>query len=300
MYARMKGNSKLVILVVIVLALVGNLIFTSLGTWLKAGVVGLWEGFNNLPGIAWAREQMQGGPTEEGASSTETDTEAINAVLEAGHALQQEEALDEALRRYREALAMDEEYPPTHVALAGLYLELGQEEDAIEELEKAAWLAPENSFVLGQLGRLYLGGDEYDKSVAILLRAKEADPENPVIRYWLGAAHFFRSYSEAQNAVLELERAAKLDPEDAEIQFRLAMAYVRRDDAEDVESAIRALERTLELDSSQTDAYYYLGQLYLRAGRPEAANKVWQQYVAEGEDPDMVRNAREFLRSLAE
>jgi tetratricopeptide (TPR) repeat protein len=288
--------------IAVLVALALSLAFTPLGPWVGRGLVGLWQGFLALPGITWAREQWQSASTsEEPESATpSTGSEKINALLREGQALQEKGKSDQALQRYREALKLQEDYVPTHLALASVYLQLGRDEEALKELERAAELAPDNGFVQAQLGRLYLKREEFTKSVLALEKAKELDPEEAQIRYWLGAAYYFRSYADAKAAVAELEKAVELDPKDAEMRTRLAMAYVHRDDPGDRERALQALEKALELDPQQTEAYYYLGQLYLQAGRRREAIAAWREYVAKGEDEEAVAKVRTWLKNLEE
>jgi len=288
--------------VAILLALALSLAFTPLGSWVGSGLASLWRGFNALPGIAWARGQWQAASTPEAAKGTTpiAESEEINVILREGQALQEQGKNDEALQRYREALKRQEDYAPTHLALASIYLQLGREDEALKELERSAELAPDNSFVQTQLGRLYLKREDFVKSVTALEKAKELDPEEAQIRYWSGAAYYFRSYADAKAAVTELEKAAELDPEDAETRSRLAMAYVRRDDPDDRDRALHALEKALELDPQQAEPYYYLGQLYLQAGRQKEAIAAWHEYVAKGQDEEAVAKVRTWLRNLEE
>ncbi len=304
MDALMRSNAKrrlrLLIWLLVVVGVVAALVFTPAGAWGRAGVASLSRGFGNLPGVAWARENMSLASPGEEASASASDSQRINAILEAGHALQEQGAYEEALRRYREALVEDEEYAPTHVALAGVYLQLGRKDDAVRELERAAELAPDSNFVHRQLGQLYMKRDDFEAGVASLRRAKEADPQDQETRRWLGAAYLFRSYADAENAVKELEMAAELDPEDASLQSRLAMAYVRRDEALDKQRAITALQRALQLDPSETEAYYYLGRLYLDTDQPEAGIEAWRYYVATSDDLETVEKVRNWLRAQEE
>jgi len=296
----LRAFAVLAVLLVLVIAL----LVTPLGRWLGSGLGALWHGFGSLPGIAWAREQWEAASTpqaEAGKGATPvTASEEINAILKEGQALQEQGKLDDALARYRQALGTDEDYAPTHLALASVYLQLGRDEDALKELQRAAELAPDNSFVQAQLGRLYLKREDTAVAVAALEKAKELDPEDAQIRYWLGAAYYFRSYADSRAAVTELEKAAELDPKDAETHARLAMAYVRREDPEDRDRALESLEKALELDPTQTEPYYYLGQLQLQAGRQKEAIAAWREYVARGQDEEAVERVRGWLQSLGE
>ena len=179
-------------------------------------------------------------------------------------------------------------------------MQLGKEDDALRELERAAELAPDSSFVLGQLGQLYLKRDDFDAGVAALKRAKEADPQDEETCRWLGAAYLFRSYADAESAVEELETAAELDPKDTAAHYHLAMAYARRGDELDKQRAIGALEKAVQLDPSQTEAYYYLGRLYLETDQQEAAISAWRHYVAVSEDAETLAKVRMWLHAQEE
>lgn len=293
---------KWIVLLAILLILLPCLLWTPAGPWLARGMGGLWEGLLNLPGLAWARAQMQEAAQVErgGLRATSTPSGPLNEALRAGHELQEQGKLEEALRRYRAALEIDKDYAPTHVSLASVYLQLGREDDALKELERAAELAPNEPFILGRLGQLYLNREQFDKAVAVLERARDANPGDAEIRSWLGAAYYYRSYNDPEKAVAELEKAAELAPEDADSHRHLALAYVRRDNEGDRERAIRSLEKCLQLDPKQSEAHYYLGQLYARGGEWAKARAAWQRYVEVGEDAERVQQARAWLRSLQE
>ncbi len=255
----------------------------------------LWAHVGQMPGIVWLRQQVEAGERapEEGANS-----EAIDEILQAGHMLQQEEQYQQALERFRQALELDETYAPTHVALANLYLQMGQQDKAVLELERAAELAPDDTFILSRLGELYMQQKELDKAVLVWKRVTELNPEDVMAHYWLGVAYHIRSYVDAEEAVQKLERAAELDAGQAQIYRNLAMAYVRRNDDYDEHRAIQAWLKVLELDPSQTDAYYYLGQLYMRTDQPQLAKESWEKYLAKGDDPEIKARVRELLQAL--
>ncbi|MCD6521138.1 MAG: tetratricopeptide repeat protein [Anaerolineae bacterium] len=287
------------IFLMIPLALLLLALCTPIGGWFAQGVSEVWQAFVKLPGITWLREQMAAEGSIEGAS-LEQETEGIDALLEAGRAFQEQQAYEKALEHYREALQRNEEYAPTHVALAGLYLQLGKKKKAIQELERAAELAPDNKYVLGELGRLYLEEDEYDKAVDVLEKAKKVAPDEAIVRYWLGLAYQLRSFSDAEQAVEELEQAARLEPDRAEVYYHLGMAYLRRDDEGDEQRAIGAFRKVTELDPQEADAYFYLGRLYLKSGEREAAVAAWRQYVAKAKDEEKVSKVRGWLQRLEE
>ena len=286
--------TRLIVIGIIVVALILGIALTPVASWVATGADNAWQAFLRLPGMVWARDQM----ASDERSTSGADVAQLNALLESGHELQQEEAYDAAEGKYRDALELDEEYAPAHVALAGLYMELEREGDAVEELEKAAALVPDNTFVLGQLGQLYIQRDEYEEAVDVLERAKALDPDEGAFHYWLGVTYQLRSFVDIESSVNELATATELEPDRAEIHYHLAMAYVRRDDDLDAERAIDALNRALTLDPALVDAYYYLGRLYADAGDSESARRAWQYYVDNSDDARTVERLRTLLQGL--
>jgi tetratricopeptide (TPR) repeat protein len=292
-----KGLYRLLILGAAVLVCVFLVLLTPLGPWLGRGARALWRGVLRLPGIAWALEQWGATPTSE-ANLSQTDTEAIQSLLQQGQQARRRGAYEEALRLYRQALEQAQDYAPTHVALAELYYAMGELERSIEELERAASLAPDNAFIFSQLGQLYLQAEDYEGAVQALQRASELDPAAAEVRFFLGLARYRRSFLDAKAAVQALEEAVKLRPQQAEIHYQLGLAYMRRDDEGDEERAIAAFERTLALDPDQVEAYYHLGHLYLSSAQVEKAIVAWQRYVAASDDQETVALVRSWLQEL--
>ena len=295
----MKSIHRLLVAAALVVAVTLALVLTPAGPWTGRAWEQLWESFLSLPGIAWARVQMQG-RQEEMAEAPTANMEEIHALLEDGRASQQDEALEAALGRYREALELDEEYAPSHIALASVYLQLGQMDEAIKEMERAAELVPDEVFVWSRLGEIYFKQDRHSDAVETFERVKTLTPDDGDARYWLGLSYYFRSFDDLEQAVLELERAAVLDPDSPEVSFHLAMAYLRRDDSDDHLRAIAALERVLVLDPAETDVYFQLGQLYLRAEQYDRARQAWQRFVARSQDTERVTRVRVWLDELEE
>jgi len=273
---------------------------TPLGPWLGRAASGLVRGVANLPGIAWLRGEMADTADETTPipGTSGEPSAALRELLQAGLALQKEDKPQEALERYLEALQLDEQYAPTHAALASVYEQFGQVDKAIEELERAAELAPENSAIQTQLGRLYLRQESYDAAIAALERATQIEPEDAEIRSLLGTAYLYRAHDDLQRSIAALEKSIALDAENAQSRFYLAMAYIQRDGTGDVERALEQLEKSLALDAEQTAIYFYLGQLYARSGNTKKAIDAWRRYVEVGQDSEAVAQVQAWLKSL--
>ncbi len=106
-----------------------------------------------------------------------------------------------------------------HADYARLLLNMGKEEEALEELRKAESLEELPAKVYFDQGILYAKREKYLPAVEYLEKAAERDPENPEIRYYLAAACIGAGrYDQAER---ELKTALRLKPDYKEAQWLL-------------------------------------------------------------------------------
>lgn len=109
-----------------------------------------------------------------------------------------------AIEAYRKAIAWQEESPhpseQPYVNLGNLLMEQDRAAEAIEPLEKAAALAPDNAFCHLTLGVYYRKVGQVKLARRELERAAQLDPESAVAHYQLGRLY-------AQIHVLDMARA---------------------------------------------------------------------------------------------
>ena len=293
----MKPLVKLGIWLGVILLLVLLYVLTPVGPITRAAVHGIGASMARMPGIAWAREQMN----QETAPSTDQPPEnvdEIHSLIEAGQDRQGEDAVEAAIEQYRRAVDLDEAYAPSRVALAGAYMQLGRNEEAIAELQRAAELAPDQAFVWFRLGALLVREERYDEAIDALDSGMPLDDTNADAHYWLGVALHYRTFEDTSRAVSELERSVALDPEAPENYYQLALAYTNRDWPDDAFKAIQAYQRVVALDPDQIEAYYHMGQLYMREGDSENAIDVWRYYVANGDDPERIETVSAWIAAV--
>ena len=122
-----------------------------------------------------------------------------------------------AIDAYRKAIAWQEQTPlpseQPYVNLGNLLMEQGQIKEAIEPLEKAVALAPNNAFCHMTLGVYYRKAGQMEVAQRELERATQLEPDNAVAHYQLG-----RLYKEAH----DLDRAKVEFRRTAELQSRAA------------------------------------------------------------------------------
>lgn len=211
----------------------------------------------------------------------------------------QQRRRQEAETIFLNVVRLKPDYPGVHVSLGLLYAETGRTEEAVAQLEAALLIEPgreDASKSLLELLRVQareaLGRNELEKSLSLLLRARNMRPADPDINYEFGMVALRMSLFEDARAAFE--ETLRLRPEDplatyalARAQMGLAKIPVARDLFEKYlalrpldptghfglgvvlhmleknDEARKQFERSIELQPAQTETYVQLGFLDL-------------------------------------
>jgi len=117
-----------------------------------------------------------------------------------------------AIDAYRRAIAWQEQTlrpsEQPYVNLGNLLMEQGQTKEAIEPLEKAVALAPNNAFCRLTLGVYYRKVGQMEGAQRELERATQLEPDNAVAHYQLG--RLYKEIHALDRAQAEFDRTAEL------------------------------------------------------------------------------------------
>jgi tetratricopeptide (TPR) repeat protein len=117
-----------------------------------------------------------------------------------------------AIEAYGKAIVWQAENPhpseQPYVNLGNLLMEQGRATEAIEPLEKAVTLAPDNAFCHMKLGVYYRKIGRLDDALRELKQATQLDPENAIAHYQLG--RLYKDLHSVDRAQAEFDRAAEL------------------------------------------------------------------------------------------
>jgi tetratricopeptide (TPR) repeat protein len=136
--------------------------------------------------------------------------------------LQQKTLLDNGIREYIEIQLSNAERAEAHSNLGGLYIALGQYDEAESALMKAIELNPAFVPAYINLADLYRGLKDEINAEKMLRQALTIAPDSPVIHHVLGLSLFRQQRS--KEAVDELRLAAELDPGDTRYVYVYAVA----------------------------------------------------------------------------
>lgn len=105
--------------------------------------------------------------------------------------------------------------------LGAAYLELGEYRRALEPLETAWALRPNEPYILDAIGVTHWRMHQYDDALANFLAASKARPDSAEAYAGMGASYYMlNKFSEAQQA---FHQAIALNPESSAVHFNLAV-----------------------------------------------------------------------------
>lgn len=180
--------------------------------------------------------------------------------------LQDRGRLEEALDCYRQAVALDAEFPVALFNMAVVLQSLGRLDEALASLRRVDALQPDHPEVLFNLGNLLRDQGKAAEALACYRRALELQPAFAGAWYNLGCLH--QAGGRLDEALESYARALELQPDHAKALSNQGLAYKLRGDPA---RALAALRRALELRPDQADDLNNMGGLLLADEKlPEA------------------------------
>jgi putative PEP-CTERM system TPR-repeat lipoprotein len=128
------------------------------------------------------------------------------------------------------------------LVLAEAYLRENDLQQAEAVVKESREIAPDNSIVLGQWGRVLMGSQRYNEALGILTKLVEAEPDSAFARVLL--AETYLNLKQNEDARKELEIALEKDPESIRaliLMSRIEMAQGRLAEAEDYGKKVQAI-----------------------------------------------------------
>jgi tetratricopeptide (TPR) repeat protein len=184
---------------------------------------------------------------------------------------------DEAIEAYRESLRLNRESAPTHYNLGFALSARGRREEAIAQFLEAIRIDPDYALAHNNLGALLQVSGQSDEALTHYRRAVTLRPDNLDARTNLG--HLLSSRGDTAGAIVQFREALTL--KDDHPQALAGLAWIRatsgdpalRNADEAVRLAERAADATRHRDPGALDA---LAAAYAAAGRYDDAVRVAQ------------------------
>ncbi|MDH5306166.1 MAG: tetratricopeptide repeat protein, partial [Myxococcales bacterium] len=177
--------------------------------------------------------------------------------------------LDESIRLYREALALNDSTPALYLALGDSLQRSGRYAEAESAFVRVLELDPDSFEARYNLGVSYGQQQRFDEAVRSYEAALARAPDHPLAVSALNdLAALSLARGERDVAIARFEQAVKASPSHFESRFNLGVQYLQ---AERVDEGIAMLEEALALQPNHEAANTTLAVSYLRVGRNQDA-----------------------------
>ena len=206
----------------------------------------------------------------------------------------------EAVQELEEANAIAPDDPELQFALASGYLRVGKVEaaDRLFSLIAQARPIPE-TYVL--IGRTYRDAGQHARARTALRQAVALDPKVHRAHYYLGTVALLEQgaleegIAGLDEAIVEFQAELKVSPDDPLTTLRLGMAFVL---AQRPAEALPFLERAARREPPLADAFLYLGRAQLALDRPAEAVESLQRALALSDGKPRTETQLGTFRSL--
>lgn len=164
---------------------------------------------------------------------------------------------------YRQAIHLDPQFPSAHYNLGRLWLQQGELQRGIAEVERALQLYPDFAQAYETLGMAYSEQGQLDKAVVYLERALTLQPDSAAARNHLG--RIYLAQGRLDQAIEHFRELVNQHPELAEARHNLAVAYARQGRHDEALEQFRAAVRLRpDFRAAQVD----MAAVLLEAHRP--------------------------------
>jgi tetratricopeptide (TPR) repeat protein len=214
-------------------------------------------------------------------------TDSFNVQYYLGRSLLERRRFAEAIPHLKNAA----EKAPTRRTLSGLaaapiyaylveaYAGAGRIPEALETVQQALTVAPENAELHRARGHILLEQGDLPAARAALEKARTLAPREP--RLHVELSNLYRNLADLPRARAEAQEALRLEPKspEAHVAHGLVLGAMGRE-----REAAQDFRQALRLAPDDPDGLFYLGSVELRAGRAEAALPLLEKLVERAPD----------------
>ncbi|MFO7864783.1 MAG: tetratricopeptide repeat protein [Salinivirgaceae bacterium] len=166
-----------------------------------------------------------------------------------------------------------------------LYVQIGDFENAVNDLEIAKKLNPNEPQYYLDLAELELGQGEGRISLELLQRAKDKFPENVLVKIKL--ARLLMAMEELKDARTQLIQASRIEPRNPELYLMSSMIFQQ---IGEFDKAIEDLQKAVMYDPEYYDGHVMLGYVYAQLGNKQTIDHYENAIRLQPDNPEAVYN----------
>lgn len=159
-----------------------------------------------------------------------------------------------------------------------LYLQLGQIDNAILEIENLLKDHPNNAAYYGLLAELYEEKGETEKSLTLYKKVLEIDPNNENIRFALYA--YYKDKGETEKSFYELKKAFENPAAPIDTKVQILLGYLKTENLTTKEQGEELAEILVTAHPNDSKSYTAIAEIYLQKRKNKEALAAYKKSVS--------------------
>lgn len=188
------------------------------------------------------------------------DSDTAARVFNQGVAEMRAGAVDEARRRFEQAISIEPSLGAAYNGLAMLHLQAEEFEPALNTAERLLEIDPGNAEALGIRYEVYRRTGDETKMKAALEELQSADPDRIVEAFFQQGVLMFNE-GNPEGAIEAFQRVLSADPENARAYYELGRSYLSAGDMNQAKEALQTFLTMAPNDPEAPSAKEMLGYL---------------------------------------
>lgn len=182
---------------------------------------------------------------------------------------------DKAIAELEKAIKLNPNFTHAYHNMGHIYQIKGNYDLAVRYYSKAIELNPKLWQSRSNLGELYVQKGEYDKALEQLTVADSINPNNPEIYHNIG--HVYQKKGDFETAFKYYDKVLALNPKFVQTYENLGVIYFTK---KDYPTALNYFNKALEITPNNSKLYASIGIVYLRAGNNAQAQKSFEKALS--------------------
>ena len=188
-------------------------------------------------------------------------------------------ALNDALTVFKQICQLVPDYGPGYRELGFIYVETGQQVEALEALREALKRLPRDPLVLCLMGETLVGQERFEEAERCYEASLAADPQSIRVRGSFAVALSLQGKS--ASAYRHLNYALRLQPDNADILTNIGVCYERDGD---YEAALPYFRKAIDLGRDSVLRGLNLGNVYFKLARFDEACEAYEAVIRRDEE----------------
>ncbi len=165
------------------------------------------------------------------------------------------------LENYTKAIALDPNFSNAYNNRSNVYANMGNIQEALNDLNKAITLNPKSSVAYYNRGKIYSDSEKYKEAIKDCNKGIELDPNYMLAYFNRGVT--YHKIGRHQEAIADFSKAIQLDPTYSDSYYNKGTVY---SELGKYNEAIKEYTNAIQYNSNYINAYYNRGLCYSNLG----------------------------------